>query len=83
MPFDHLGGDQDRRLLAGDRGGRDDDVAAGDDLRHHLALPPVERLVLRLGVAALVLGVGGLERQLDEPCAPRLCTCSLTAGRTS
>ena len=52
--------------LAGDQRRGDDDVAAGDDLQHHLALPPVERFVLRLGVAALVLGVRRLERQLDE-----------------
>ena len=44
----------------------------GDDLEHHLALAAVERLVLGLGVAALVLGVGRLERQLDEPRAEAL-----------
>ena len=63
---------EDRRALAGDECRRDDDVAGGDDLQHHLALAPVERLVLRLGVAALVLGVGRLERQLDEPRAKAL-----------
>ena len=62
----HLPGDQHRRALAGNRRGGDDDVAAGDDFGHHLALAAVERLVLRLGVAALVLGVAGFKRQLDE-----------------
>ena len=44
----------------------------GDDFDHHLALAPVERLVLRLGVAALVFRVGGFERQLDESGAEAL-----------
>ena len=54
------------RLPGIERGG-DDDVAGRHDLDHHLALAAVERLVLGLGVAALVLRVRGLERQLDEP----------------
>ena len=69
---DHFRGDEDRRLLAGNQRRRDDDVAAGDDLEHHLALAAVERLVLRLGVAALVFRVGRLERHLDEARAQAL-----------
>ena len=79
---DHLGRDQDRRLLAGHGRGGDDDVALGDHAGHQLALAAVELLVHLLGVAALGFGRGGLQRHLDE-LAPRLCTCSLTAGRTS
>ena len=67
-------------FLPGISGGRDDDVAAGDDFQHHLALAPVERLVLRLRVAALVFGVGGLERQSRRTARRALCTCSFTAG---
>ena len=44
----------------------------GDGLQHHLALAAVERLVLRLGVAAGVLRVAGLERHLDESRAEAL-----------
>ena len=68
----HVLGDEDRRLLAGNRGGRDDDVGGRDGLHHHLALAAVERLVLRLRVAAGVLRVAGLDRQLDEPRAEAL-----------
>ena len=66
MRGDHVGRDQDRRLLARNGGRRDDHVAVGDHARHGLALTSVERLVLRRGIAALALGGGGVERQLDE-----------------
>ena len=46
-PRHHLVGDQDRRLLARDDRGRDDDVALGDDPPEQLALALVERLILR------------------------------------
>ena len=59
-------------LLAGNRGGRDDDVGRGDGLHHHLALPAVERFVLRLRVPACVLRVAGFDRHLDEPGAEAL-----------
>ncbi len=65
-------GDQHGRFLAGDHRGRDDDVALGDDLAQQLALALVERFVLGPGVAAGVLGVLGLDGQLDEPAAQAL-----------
>ena len=51
---------------------RNHDVAPGHDLEHHLALPAIERFVLRLRVAALVLRVVDLERDLDEARAEAL-----------
>jgi len=62
----HLARDEHRRSLSGDRGRRDHDVARRDDAPEQLALPLIERLVLRGGVAALVLGARRLERQFDE-----------------
>ena len=79
--FDHLGRHENGRRFAGNERGRDDDVATGDDLDHHLALAAVERFVLGLGVAALVFRVS--DSSGSSSLAPRLCTCSLTAGRTS
>ena len=66
MRLHHFVGDEDGSLLAGNESGRDDDVRAGDDLRHQLLLFAVELLGLGLGVAGLVLGVLGLQAQLDE-----------------
>ena len=69
---DHVFGHEHGRFLAGDHRGRDDDVAFGDDLAQQLALALVERIVLRAGVTAGVLGVLGLDGQLDEPAAQAL-----------
>ena len=72
MLRDHVCGDQHGRFLAGNDRGRDDDVAFGDDLAQQLALALVERVVLCAGVAAGVLGVFGLDGQLDEAPAQAL-----------
>ena len=65
-------GDQHGRFLARDHGGRDHDVALGDDPPEQLALAVVERFILGAAVAAGVLGVLGLDGQLDEPAAQAL-----------
>jgi hypothetical protein len=70
--LDHVFGDQDRSLLAGDRRRGDDDVVLGHDLGHELALLLVELLAELLGVAALVLGGFGLEFHFDELAAETL-----------
>ena len=63
----HVARDEHRRRPARHHGGGDHDVALGDDAGHQLPLAPVEAFVLGAGVAAPVFGVGGFERQLDEP----------------
>ena len=65
-PFDHLARDQHRRDLARDHRGGDDDVALGHDPPEQLALAIVKRFILGTRVAARVLGILGLEGQLDE-----------------
>ena len=60
------------RLPAGHGGGGDDDVLLGEHAAQQLALPAVELLAHGLGVAALVLGAGGLHVEHDEARAQAL-----------
>ena len=69
---DHLLRDENRRLFSWYQRGGDDHVAPGDDPQHHFPLAPVERLVLRLRIAPLVLGIASVERHLHETRAQAL-----------
>ena len=80
--FDGIRRDEHRRRLPGMAAVVMHDVARAPRFGHQLALASVELFVLRLGVAAGVLGVAGFERHFTNR-APRLWICSFTAGRTS
>ena len=71
-PRNHFTRHQHGRFLARNHGGRDHDVAFGDHLAQQFALTPVEILILRFRVAARVLRVLGLDRELDETPAEAL-----------
>src|SRR6059036_4129188 len=63
---DHVGGDEHGRVFPRDEGRGDHHIALGHHARQQLALAPVKGLVLRARVAARVLRIGRLERQLHE-----------------
>ena len=69
---DRVGGHEQRRRAAGHRGRADHDIALADDARELLALACVEVLAHRLGVAAAVLGVRGIEVEFHETRAEAL-----------
>ena len=53
-------------MLPGNRCGRDDDIAFGNDVRHELPLPAIEVFVHRFGVTAFVFGLSGVQFQFDK-----------------
>ena len=80
--LDHFGRYELRCRASRNQRRRDDDIVAGDDFQHHLALPAVEASSCALAYpplsSASLDSIGSSTKR-----APRLWTCSLTAGRTS
>ena len=72
MPLHHFRGHQHRRFLARNHRRGDHHVAFRHHFPQQLPLPLVERFILRPRVAARVLRVLGLDRQLDESPAQAL-----------
>src|SRR5579864_1858601 len=70
--FDHVGGDEHRRFLAGNNRGRDHDIALGDDAGQQFALACIESFVLRGTVAAGILRVLRFDGEFDESSAQAL-----------